>query len=127
MSAWISLTFLSSQPKSQPKSAAVTKGTTATRGKAARGRGGKAKNGRPAKKTAEELDSEMADYFGGSNTEGAAAATQPAANGNGDAAMDDEILVSWLRFLLDNRYANVAPVNMVGTMFGLWGRNDFKI
>ncbi|CAG8970664.1 hypothetical protein HYALB_00003419 [Hymenoscyphus albidus] len=78
------------QPKSQPKSAAVTKGTTAARGKAARGRGGKTtKNARPAKKTAEELDSEMADYFGGANTE----AAQPAANGtNGDAAMDDEIL-----------------------------------
>ncbi|CAG8949615.1 hypothetical protein HYFRA_00007848 [Hymenoscyphus fraxineus] len=82
------------QPKAQPKSAAVTKGTTAARGKAARGRGGKtAKNARPAKKTAEELDSEMADYFGGANTE----AAQPAANGtNGDAAMDDEILVSYI-------------------------------
>merc|ERR1712000_726626 len=70
------------QPKAQPKSAAATKTTAA----------GAA---RPAKKTAEELDSEMVDYWqtGASATDGAGAATgaaQPAANG--DANMDDEIL-----------------------------------
>ncbi|KAH6679249.1 putative mRNA export protein mlo3 [Halenospora varia] len=83
---------ITSQPKSQPKSAAVTKATPSTRGKATRGRG-KAKNARPAKKTAEELDSEMVDYFGGGNAETDAAASgaaQPAAGG--DANMDDEIL-----------------------------------
>jgi THO complex subunit 4 len=90
------------QPKAQPKSAATTKTATdaaGARGKGRAGRrGGKAgRNPRPAKKTAEELDSEMADYFdnGGpaAGTETAATtngAAQPAANG--DAAMDDEIL-----------------------------------
>lgn len=84
-----------SQAKSKPKSAAATKpaeGTAATRGSGRRGRGGR--NSRPAKKTAEELDSEMADYFEGGNTAGAGVTTngtaQPATNG--DAAMDDEVL-----------------------------------
>jgi THO complex subunit 4 len=93
-----------SQPKSQPKSAATTKATTngasggATGGRAGRrGRGRGARNPRPAKKTAEELDTEMADYFvngGGATAEGGAAtngAAQPAANGD---VMEDEILVS---------------------------------
>lgn len=90
---------MSSQPKSQPKSAASTKKTdNATRGKAARGRGGKAgRNARPAKKTAEELDSEMVDYWNNgataTETDGAANGAAPAA-ANGDANMDDEILVS---------------------------------
>jgi len=87
------------QPKSQPKSAVPTKSTqgggAATRGKGTRGRGGRGgRNPRPTKKTAEELDSEMADYWdAGANATGAdagAVTTQPAANG--DAAMDDEIL-----------------------------------
>ncbi|TVY34661.1 mRNA export protein [Lachnellula subtilissima] len=82
-----------SQPKSQPKSAATTK-ATATRGGKASTRGAKkAKSARPTKKTAEELDSEMMDYFGGASTDApATGAAQPAANG--DANMDDEILVS---------------------------------
>jgi THO complex subunit 4 len=83
------------QAKAQPKSAAVTKNGAAgasTRGKGARGRGGR--NPRPAKKTAEELDSEMADYWeSGANAAGAeTGATNGAAAANGDAAMDDEIL-----------------------------------
>ncbi|PVH88782.1 hypothetical protein DL98DRAFT_157035 [Cadophora sp. DSE1049] len=86
------------QPKAQPKSAAVTKtpAAGATRGGKARGRGGRGgRAARPAKKTAEELDSEMVDYWqtGATATDGAGAATgaaQPAANG--DANMDDEIL-----------------------------------
>jgi len=85
------------QPKSQPKSAAnPKKNDTSTRGKAARGRGGKTgRNARPAKKTAEELDSEMVDYW---NTGTATTETGAATNGaapaatNGDANMDDEIL-----------------------------------
>jgi THO complex subunit 4 len=93
------------QPKAQPKSAAVTKATASTRGKSARGRGrgGSAKSARPAKKTAEELDSEMVDYFGGSTTEtnGAGAGNaQPATNG--DANMDDEVLVSLFYFPISN-------------------------
>jgi len=88
------------QPKSQPKSAAVTKATDGANGSTSRGKGRKARGGRngrnprPAKKTAEELDSEMADYFdnGGSTADVSASANgvaQPAANGD---AMDDEIL-----------------------------------
>jgi THO complex subunit 4 len=84
---------LSSQPKPQPKSAATTKGAGATRGRGKAGRGkGTARSARPAKKTAEELDSEMVDYWqaGAAATETNGAA-QPAAGG--DANMDDEILV----------------------------------
>jgi THO complex subunit 4 len=94
-----------SQPKSQPKSAATTKaGATTTNGAAARGKGARkprggargGRNARPAKKTAEELDSEMADYFdngaaANAETGASAGAAQPAAAGD---AMDDEVLVS---------------------------------
>ncbi|KAG9239199.1 putative mRNA export protein mlo3 [Amylocarpus encephaloides] len=82
---------ITGQPKAQPKSAATTKGILANRAKSARGRGGKAKNARPAKKTAEELDSEMVDYFGGAATDTNGTAAVPPAT-NGDATMDDEIL-----------------------------------
>jgi len=84
-------------PKAQPKSAVPTKNNAA--GAGARGKGGRgakkgARNPRPAKKTAEELDSEMADYWETGATNGGDAATtsgtaQPA---NGDANMDEEIL-----------------------------------
>lgn len=64
---------------------------TAARGAAGKkGRGGKPKSARPAKKTAEELDAEMVDYFDAAaqnSTEASGAA--PA---NGDAQMDDEIM-----------------------------------
>lgn len=100
----------SSQPKSQPKSAAVTKSaaTAATRGKG-RGRGGRgARSARPAKKTAEELDSEMMDYWQSgttaTETEGAATGTAQPAAANGDANMDDEILVSYLWLLTKMMY-----------------------
>ncbi|KAI1344043.1 RNA recognition domain-containing protein [Xylariaceae sp. FL0016] len=94
------LTERISQPKAQPKSAADKKKDTAkASGAGARGRGGKkkARSGRPAKKTAEELDSEMADYFEASNqNENANAATTnggaPAATNGGDQQMDDDIL-----------------------------------
>ncbi|CZT51232.1 related to RNA annealing protein [Rhynchosporium secalis] len=88
-----------SHPKSQPKSAATTKTAAAGAargGKAARARGGRGgRAARPAKKNAEELDAEMVDYWqtGASATDAGAAAdaAQPATNG--DATMDDEILV----------------------------------
>ncbi|MCJ1309841.1 hypothetical protein MMC25_003502 [Agyrium rufum] len=56
-----------SNPRAAPKSAAAAKpaaGSQATRGGGARGRGGRKERnpGRP-KKTADELDAEMADYF----------------------------------------------------------------
>ncbi|KAI0198750.1 hypothetical protein F4808DRAFT_250589 [Astrocystis sublimbata] len=90
------LTDRITQPKAQPKSAANDKkkdvGKVAA-GSGARGRKKRpARSSRPAKKTAEELDSEMADYFNsGDQTEngnGAVAST------SADAAMDDEISVS---------------------------------
>lgn len=90
-----------SQPKAQPKSAATVKHSAATAkggAAAAAGKGakkavrGRGRSTRPAKKTAEELDSEMADYFdGAANTENAASGAPAAASG-GDAPMEDEIL-----------------------------------
>ncbi|GAP87865.1 putative RNA recognition domain-containing protein [Rosellinia necatrix] len=86
------LTERVTQPKAQPKSAANDKKKDAGKpiGSGTRGRKKRpARSSRPAKKTAEELDSEMADYFNsGDLTENANGA---AANTNGDAAMDDEI------------------------------------
>ncbi|KAL8365211.1 hypothetical protein RB595_004151 [Gaeumannomyces hyphopodioides] len=93
------------QPKAQPKSAASDKrgSNVGVNGTAANGAKGtkkaaanprRAKNARPAKKTAEELDSEMADYFQGgeNNATEAANTTAPAAAANGDAAMEEDIL-----------------------------------
>lgn len=86
-----------SQPKATPKSAAADKASgkgakpaASARGGAAgkRGRGGRPKSARPTKKTADELDAEMADYFDGAKSGGDATA---ATNG-GDAAMEDEVL-----------------------------------
>ncbi|RYO77718.1 hypothetical protein DL766_006984 [Monosporascus sp. MC13-8B] len=93
------LTERITQPKAQPKSAASDKKKEAA-GKAAssgaRGRGGKKKprNARPAKKTTEELDSEMADYFESGNQQNNenAGGGAPAATNGGDAPMDDEIM-----------------------------------
>jgi THO complex subunit 4 len=96
--------ILHSQPKAQPKSAATVKhGANAANGakagaagKPARNKPRRGRNSRPSKKTAEELDSEMADYFvANTNTENGgapAAGPAPAAATNGDAAMDDDIL-----------------------------------
>ena len=99
LSKWHLSNYSNSAPKAQPKSAVPTKNNAA--GAGARGKGGRgakkgARNPRPAKKTAEELDSEMADYWETGATNGGDAATtsgtaQPA---NGDANMDEEILVS---------------------------------
>lgn len=82
-------------PKAQPKSAATVKHSAVPKGAAAAKKGGKkgpvkAKSVRPAKKTAEELDSEMADYFVGASADGTTAA--PAAANGGDAPMEDEVL-----------------------------------
>ncbi|WYZ36580.1 hypothetical protein EsH8_II_000086 [Colletotrichum jinshuiense] len=87
------------QPKAQPKSAAndkrkanANKGPTTAGARDKKPR--RARSGRPAKKTAEELDSEMADYFesgAAPATNENAAAPAPAA-ANGDAPMEDEIM-----------------------------------
>ncbi|TIC97735.1 Putative RNA recognition motif domain, nucleotide-binding alpha-beta plait domain superfamily [Colletotrichum destructivum] len=98
-----SLAERTTQPKAQPKSAANDKRNNANANKgaaAAPGARGKkpqrrVRTTRPTKKTAEELDSEMADYFESSaNPAGenaAAPAAAPAATG-GDAPMEDEIM-----------------------------------
>jgi len=70
--------------------------TKAVRGsKSRRGRGGRSGSGsgREKRKTADELDAEMADYFDGGNTQTGAATTTgaPATNG-GDIGMDDDVL-----------------------------------
>ncbi|KAL1839607.1 hypothetical protein VTJ49DRAFT_1310 [Mycothermus thermophilus] len=86
------------QPKAQPKSAATVKqnGATAKAGAAATKGAKKPRRGRshrPVKKTAEELDSEMADYFDNANAADANAnAAAPAAAAGGDAAMDEDVL-----------------------------------
>lgn len=85
------------QPKAQPKSAAADKSSGkgakpaagAKGGAAKRGRARPAKNARPTKKTADELDAEMADYFDAAKSNGDA---NGAATTNGDAAMEDEIM-----------------------------------
>lgn len=88
------------QPKPQPKSAATVKKNAAKDGKggAAAGKSGKKGRGRVSrpKKTAEELDLEMADYFenrneNNANTAAPAATTEGAAAG-GDAAMEEDVL-----------------------------------
>ncbi|EWZ31940.1 hypothetical protein FOCG_14680 [Fusarium oxysporum f. sp. radicis-lycopersici 26381] len=84
------------QPKAQPKSAAADKHNAgAAKGAAAKGAAGKkrrGRNSRPAKKTQEELDSEMADYFDASAAPEAsnnAAVPAPAPAATGDADMDE--------------------------------------
>lgn len=88
--------MLCSQSKAQPKPATAAK--TAAAGRRGRGRPRKGRNPVNRKKTAEELDAEMVDYFATNNEN----ATAPVANagpngaalpaGNGDAM--DEISVS---------------------------------
>ncbi|KAI1506485.1 RNA recognition domain-containing protein [Biscogniauxia marginata] len=88
-----SLTERISQPKAQPKSAANDKkkeGAGKSTGSGARGRKRRTHTGRPAKKTAEELDSDMADYFEAANQNENTNGGAPAAT-NDDAQMEDEI------------------------------------
>jgi len=93
---------------SKPKGAAVKEKTKpaaaagkpgAAKGKVAgktEGKGGKksGRAGRPKAKTVDELDAEMADYFGGPTNGAASAAAQPAAApaAAADTAMVDEVL-----------------------------------
>lgn len=84
------------QPKPQPKSAAADKhnGVNGAKGGIARGLNKKrrGRNARPAKKTAEELDLEMEDYYNAAGANSEPAASAPPAPANGDAAMEDQIL-----------------------------------
>ena len=104
------LTKTSANPKAQPKSATATKkvvGKDGVKGRpvAKAGKPKRGRNARPKAKTAEELDAEMTDYWGGNNPSAAgtttdAAATNgaaPAANASGDAM--EEISVSDLEFI----------------------------
>lgn len=80
----------SSQPKSaaknKPKTKEAPKAAATTNGpKPARGAKKSGRAGRPKAKTAEELDAEMQDYFGG-ETNGTAA--PPAQTAAADANMD---------------------------------------
>ncbi|KAI8718436.1 RRM domain-containing protein [Fusarium sp. LHS14.1] len=84
------------QPKAQPKSAAADKHNAgAAKGGVAKGAAANKKrrgrNNRPAKKTREELDSEMNDYFDSAANPEANSAAAPApapAAASGDADMD---------------------------------------
>lgn len=75
-----------SQSKAQPKPATATKNAAAA-GRRGRGRPRKPKNAQPRKKTAEELDAEMEDYFVASEN-----APAGATNGHGTAAAGDETM-----------------------------------
>jgi hypothetical protein len=79
-----------SKPKAQPKQAGATKSTDKNSTRARRGRSA----GRPKRKTAEELDAEMTDYFGGNAPAGADATATTngnaaGANGGEDLGMDE--------------------------------------
>jgi THO complex subunit 4 len=87
-----------SQPKkAQPKPVAATKGATDARPARGRGRGrGAARGERPArekKKTVEELDAEMDDYFpAGEGNDTMVTNGNAAATGGDDTNMVDEML-----------------------------------
>lgn len=89
-----------SKPKSaaneKPRSAAVTKAAAATTNGATKGKPARARKpgrtGGPKKKTAQELDAEMSDYFGTGEDVSATGAAQPVAVANGDAGMVDEVM-----------------------------------
>lgn len=84
------------QPKPQPKSAAADKHNNANGAKGGIAKGPNKKrrgrNARPAKKTSEELDLEMEDYYNAAPANNEAAVSAPAAPANGDAPMEDQIL-----------------------------------
>jgi THO complex subunit 4 len=96
-----SLTVSSQPKKDKPKPATAAKATPAAgRGRGeARGRGGRGGRGgreRQKKKTVEELDAEMADYFptaeGGNDAMASNGAEAPQTTVVADTAMDDEML-----------------------------------
>ncbi|KAG5927261.1 hypothetical protein E4U42_002412 [Claviceps africana] len=95
-----SLAERTAQPKAQPKSAASGKGATGGVGKAGNGvnagsanKKRRGRNARPVKKTADELDTDMANYFSGSaDGAGNAAAAPASAGATVDASMEDEIM-----------------------------------
>jgi len=93
------LTQTSANPKAQPKSATAVKKDTKDGAKGRAGKPGRkrARTARPKAKTAEELDAEMTDYWGGNNPSAVGAPAEAVAtNGTtapavttGDDAMDE--------------------------------------
>ena len=93
------LTNYSQSKKDKPKPATAAKAAPAAgrgRGDRGRGRGRGGRDSRPKKKTVEELDAEMADYFPGGEGNADAMATNGAggaqATAGGDTAMEEEML-----------------------------------
>jgi len=85
------------QPKAQPKSAATVKNTNGNKeGGAGKKKTRRGRSNRPVKKTLEELDSEMADYFASANTNDTNAnnanGTSSATAAGGDAPMEEDVL-----------------------------------
>jgi THO complex subunit 4 len=84
------LTKTSANPKAQPKSATSKKATAkdGSQGRSAGkpGKPSRGRNARPKAKTAEELDAEMTDYWGGNNPAATATTTETATNGTAPAA-----------------------------------------
>jgi len=99
---------VAANPKAQPKSATAVKKDTKDGAKGRAGKPGRkrARTARPKAKTAEELDAEMTDYWGGNNPSAVGAPAEAVAtNGTtapavttGDDAMD-EISVSDVEFI----------------------------
>lgn len=89
MAVALILTRNSQPKKDKPKPATATKTPGAARGGRGRrgGRGGRAQSTR-SKKTVEELDQEMADYFPQTEGNGDVAAVP---NGGADDAMDEAL------------------------------------
>ena len=81
-----------SQPNGKPRSAGPKPATNgvSTRGARKAGRGGKGR-GRPKRKTADELDAEMVDYFDAPGTNGVTAVDGTGAAGQGvtEEVMDE--------------------------------------
>lgn len=94
------LTKTSANPKAQPKSATNVKKVTAKDGTTGRSAGkpgskpakrdGRRQN-RPKAKTAEELDAEMTDYWGGNNPSAVAAPIAAPSNGTAAPVADDKM------------------------------------
>lgn len=83
------LTKTSANPKAQPKSATATKSDAKDKNKLAKGKQAKKpRSARPKRKTAEELDAEMTDYWGGNNPSATATTEVAAANGAAPTAAD---------------------------------------
>jgi THO complex subunit 4 len=71
---------------------ATSKPARAGKSRRGGGRAGAGRPGREKKKTADELDADMADYFDGGNTGNTPANNTTQATNGGDIGMDDDVL-----------------------------------